>query len=73
MLSDIIIAEGDTGTAIFFCAACDKRFRAHMSRVTTAGKQPICLACVDTANPIRAAVGLPLIPLDRTAYLPEEA
>ena len=68
-MSNIIVAEGDTGVAVFTCACCHRRFRAYMDSVVTANKQPVCLACVDDAQPKRAKLGLPPIPVVRSAYL----
>lgn len=71
MLSDIIIAEGDTGIAVFHCGSCTRSFRAEIARVTTANKRAICLSCIENANPERARMGLSLIPLCREAYREE--
>ena len=68
MLSDIIIAESDTGIAVFRCAACKQQFRALLTGVTTANKQPICLPCIEKANPERIKLGLASIPVNRAAY-----
>jgi hypothetical protein len=67
-LSDIIIAEGDTGIAVFHCGACRRQFRAEISRVTTANKQLLCLSCIEEANPKRIALGMPAIPFCRESY-----
>lgn len=69
MLSGIFIMEGDTGIARMWCACCGKSFRGVVARVTSADNQPICLACVERANPLRVERGLPPAPLDRSAYL----
>lgn len=71
-LSGIIIAEGDTGIAVFFCGVCHRSFRAELARVTTANKQPVCLPCIEDANPKREKLGLPPIPFVRDAYHGDE-
>jgi len=70
-LSGIIIAEGDTGIARFFCGVCGSSFQAEIARVTTANKQPICLPCINRYNPQRVKLGMPPIPLAIEAYLPD--
>jgi len=68
-MTNVIIMEGDTGVARFFCGNCGKSFRAIPSLVTTANKSPICLDCIVWANPQRLAAGIPAIPFNRAAYL----
>ena len=70
-LSNVIIAEGDSGIARFWCAVCHQSFRGVISRVTCANKQPICIPCIERYNPERQKVGLGPIPYDRAAYEPE--
>ena len=70
-MKNLIIAEGDSGVARFFCAVCGVSFRAKMSMVTTANKQPVCLSCIEDANPKRVALGLPAIQYVKSAYLTE--
>jgi len=70
-LSNLIIAEGDTGIARFFCGHCGQSFRAEMDRVTMFEHVPLCLTCIDEANPKRAALGYILIPVDRDSYYPD--
>ncbi len=67
-LSNLIIAEGDTGWAVFWCAVCNQNFRARMDAVVTANKQPICVTCIKEYNPKRAALGLPPIAYSEDAY-----
>ena len=68
-MQNIIIAEGETGIAIFFCGVCGKEFRAKMGQVTTANEQVICLQCIEEANSKRTEMGLSPIPFYRGAYL----
>ena len=70
LLTHVILAEGDTGMARFWCACCHQSFRARMDRVTCCDKQPICLPCIERYNPERAKLGLVAMPLDRSAYEP---
>jgi hypothetical protein len=68
-LSGIIIAEGDTGIARFWCCVCGHNFRAELARVTMANKQPVCLSCIKKANPQRVKLGMSPIPFAADAYL----
>lgn len=68
-LSNMIIAEGDTGIARMFCGVCNGTFRAVLSQVTTANKQPVCSKCIEHFNPLRIAKGLPAMPFIKSAYL----
>jgi hypothetical protein len=69
-LSHVIIVEGDTGIARFWFGRCGQNFRARLDSVTQVDKQPICEACIDWANPQRAALGFQPIPIIRSAYHP---
>ena len=69
-LSNVILAEGDSGIAVFWCCNCKQSFRARMDSVTMADKQPVCLKCIEHVNPIRVARGMAPIPFNRAAYEP---
>lgn len=69
-LSNMIFVEGDTGIARMYCGVCNSTFRAVLSQVTTANKQPICSECIEKYNPLRIAKGLPAMPYNKSAYLP---
>ena len=68
-MKNVIIMEGDTGVARMSCGCCGRSFRAILSSVTTADKSPVCLPCIEQANPIRLERGMPAIPFSRAAYL----
>jgi hypothetical protein len=38
----------------------------------TGHREPVCRTCVNALNEKRAAVGMPLIPIHKEAYEPEE-
>ena len=72
LMTGMIIAEGDTGIARFFCYQCGESFRADMDRVARINQGPdsryFCLGCVDLANITRGQMGRPLLPVCRAAY-----
>lgn len=70
-MTNMMIAEGDTGVGRFFCGCCGSSFRAYFHSVTTANKSPICLPCIKSANPKRIKMGMPAIPYKESAYLSE--
>jgi hypothetical protein len=68
-LSSVIIMEGDSNIARLFCGVCNNDFRADVSRVANVKGTPVCLQCIDDANPKRKAMGLPELNVIRDAYL----
>lgn len=62
--------------AIGECCVCHGMFSFNPERVPSAvvngRREPICRACVERANPLRKAKGLPEIPILPGAYEAEE-
>jgi len=58
------------------CCNCKRIFSFNPdlvpSAVVNGHKEPICRACVEWANPLREAKGLPKIPVMPGAYEPQE-
>ena len=56
------------------CAACGGLFSFHPNKVpsvvTGGRREPVCASCVEAANPLRAAKGLPAIEVLPGAYEP---
>ena len=52
------------------CLGCGKLFSFHPNKVPSINGQPVCKDCVDKANPIRIANGLPAITYAPDAYKP---
>ena len=68
-LSGMIVAEGDTGIARFWCGQCGQNFRARIDSVVSKDGIPFCLRCVEAAQPLRKARGLEPIRVIPDAYL----
>lgn len=58
------------------CVVCRRLFSFNADRVPSVvvngTREPICRACVERANPLRKAKGLPEIPILPGAYEAEE-
>ena len=56
------------------CGACKKIFSFNPNKVPSLNNIPFCKECIDKANPIRKANGLPEIRYAADAYaaIPEE-
>ena len=66
--ANFMIVVGDSPYWHFFCAVCRSSFQADHEQVVCCDGKPICLECVDRANPIRQERGLPPIAVNRAAY-----
>lgn len=63
LLDGLILAEGDTGIARFWCGCCGRNFRAHLDAVVQVDHKFVCGHCIRSANPERLRRGLKPIPL----------
>jgi len=52
------------------CGSCHNIFVFNPNKVPSLNDVPFCQQCVEMANPIRLANGLPLIVYDEDAYQP---
>lgn len=62
--------EGGYCFVLGCCGQCGQPFSFHPRFVPSLNNVPFCKSCVDRANPMRMANGLPPIKYDERAYEP---